>query len=247
MSGFVDIYSIIFLVIAVVVFLRLRNVLGRRTGNERPPFDPYTRREGLPAKAGDKPGESATDKVVSLPRRPAPADAAATAALAAGAEQRIRTIAPEGSPLNDGLKAVAALDPGFDPPQFLAGGKQAYEMIVTAFAEGDRSMLKQLLSKEVYDGFVQAITEREARGEKMEFKFVGIDKADITGAAIKGPTAQVTVRFMSKLVSATQDKAGAVIDGDPTHVGDVTDIWTFAREIAARDPNWKLVATESVD
>ena len=248
MSGFVDIYSIIFLVIAVVVFLRLRNVLGRRTGNERPPFDPYTRREGLPAKAGDKPGESVTDKVVSLPRRPAaPADAAATAALAAGAEQRIRTIAPEGSPLNDGLKAVAALDPGFDPPQFLAGGKQAYEMIVTAFAEGDRKTLKQLLSREVYDGFVSAITEREGRGETIEFKFVGIDKTDITAASAKGTIAQITVRFLSKLVSATHDKGGAVIDGDPVHVGDVTDIWTFARDTTSRDPNWKLVATESVE
>jgi predicted lipid-binding transport protein (Tim44 family) len=118
---------------------------------------------------------------------------------------------------------------------------------VTAFADGDRKSLKQLLSAEVYDGFVQAISGREARGEKIEFKFVGIDKAEITAATVKGTTAQVTVRFLSKLVSATHDKDGKVIDGDPTHVGDVTDIWTFAREVASRDPNWKLVATESVD
>jgi predicted lipid-binding transport protein (Tim44 family) len=120
-------------------------------------------------------------------------------------------------------------------------------MIVTAFAEGDRKTLKQLLSREVYDGFVSAITEREGRGETIEFKFVGIDKADITGASAKAQTAQVTVRFLSKLVSATHDKAGAVVDGDPTHVGDVTDVWTFARDTTSRDPNWKLVATESVE
>ena len=104
-------------------------------------------------------------------------------------------------------------------------------MIVTAFAEGDRKALKQLLSREVYDGFVSAIGQREARQETIEFKFVGIDKAEITDAALKSGTAQVTVRFLSKLISATHDKTGKVIDGDPVHVGDVTDIWTFARDV----------------
>jgi len=243
MNGFVDIYSVVFLVIAIVVFLRLRNVLGRRTGNERPPFDPYSRRESLPAQTNDKTG----DKVINLPRRPAQPDGAAAATVAPGAEERIKTIAPEGTPLNEGLKAIATLDRSFDPAEFIAGGKAAYEMIVTAFAEGDRKALKQLLSREVYDGFVSAIGEREGRGETIEFKFVGIDKTDITAASAKGANAQITVRFLSKLVSATHDKSGAVVDGDPVHVGDVTDIWTFARDTTSRDPNWKLVATESVE
>jgi predicted lipid-binding transport protein (Tim44 family) len=238
-DGFVDIYTIIFLAIAVVVFLRLRNVLGRRTGNERPPFDPYSRRESLPGAAGDK--------VIDLPRRASGPTAAAATDITPAAAERFKTIAPEGSPLNAGLTAVAAADRTFDPDEFIAGAKAAYEMIVTAFAEGDRKTLKQLLSREVYDGFVAAIAERESRGETIEFKFVGIDKAEITAAAIKGATAQVTVRFLSKLISATHDKGGAVIDGDPVHVGDVTDIWTFARETTSRDPNWKLIATESVD
>ena len=241
MNGFIDIYTVIFLVIAVVVFLRLRNVLGRRTGNERPPFDPYSRRESLP------PAAAAGDNVVGLPRRGTEPNGAAPPTVGPAAEERIKTIAPTGSTLNEGLTAIAAADRSFDPQQFIGGAKTAYEMIVTAFAEGDRKTLKQLLSREVYDGFVSAIAEREGRGETIEFKFVGIDKADITGASVKGATAQITIRFLSKLISATRDKNGAVIDGDPVHVGDVTDIWTFAREIASRDPNWKLVATESVD
>jgi predicted lipid-binding transport protein (Tim44 family) len=238
-DGFVDIYTIIFLAIAVVVFLRLRSVLGRRTGSERPPFDPYSRRESLPGAAGDK--------VIDLPRRAAGPTAAASADIPPAAVERFKSIAPEGSPLNTGLTAVAAADRSFDPDEFIAGGKGAYEMIVTAFAEGDRKTLKQLLSRDVYDGFVAAIAEREERGETIEFRFVGIDKAEITGAAVKGTTAQITVRFLSKLISATHDKDGAVIDGDPVHVGDVTDIWTFARDTTSRDPNWKLIATESVD
>ncbi len=238
MNGFVDIYTIIFLVIAVVIFLRLRNVLGRRTGNERPPFDPYSRRSA--------PREAAGDKVIDLPRRPATRDTAGPD-MEAAAEERIKVIAPPGSNLHDALKTVATVDSTFEPDAFLGGAKRAYEEIVTAFAEGDRKTLKQLLSREVYEGFVSAITQREARGETIEFKFIGIDRSEITAASVKGPTVQVTVRFLSKLVSATHDKTDAVIEGDPVHVGDVTDIWTFARDATSRDPNWKLVATELVE
>ena len=235
MSGFVDIYTVIFLVIAVVIFLRLRSVLGRRTGSERPPYDPFQPRKPAPPAARG-------DKVIELPRRtPSPPLAPPTAPQGG-------VIAASGTTTtSEGLAALAAADRSFNAAQFLDGAKIAYEMIVTAFAEGDRTALKQLLSAEVYDGFVQAISARDARGEKIEFKFVGIDKADITAVTVKGTTAHVTVRFLSKLVSATHDKDGKVIDGDPTHVGDVTDVWTFARELASRDPNWKLVATESVD
>ncbi len=239
MTGFIDIYTIIFLAIAVVIFLRLRNVLGRRTGNERPPFDPYSRREAQGQGAG-------SDKVIDLPRRTAGHDVPVQDIEPAAAEQ-IKVIAPAGSTLHEALKTVAAADRSFDPKAFLDGSKRAYEMIVTAFAEGDRKQLRQLLNREVFDGFVAAIDEREKRGETIEFKFVGIDRAEITGASVKNGTVQITIRFLSKLVSATHDKSGAVVDGDPVHVGDVTDIWTFAREAASRDPNWKLVATESVD
>ncbi|MEO8668101.1 MAG: Tim44/TimA family putative adaptor protein [Bauldia sp.] len=243
MNGFMDISTIIFLVVAVVIFIRLRNVLGRRTGSERPPFDPYSRRDGARPT-----GEAKDDTVISLPPRRTERDAPASAPdLAGAAEDGVKTAAPAGTPLAEGLKAIAAADRSFNPAEFLAGARSAYEMVVTAFAEGDRKVLKQLLSKEVYDGFVSAIGQREGRQETIEFKFVGIDKADITSASAKGGTAQVTVRFLSKLVSATHDKSGKVIDGDPVHVGDVTDIWTFAREVNARDPNWKLIATESVE
>jgi predicted lipid-binding transport protein (Tim44 family) len=239
MNNFMDITTIIFLAVAVVVFLRLRNVLGRRTGNERPPFDPYARR--------DAPTSKASDKVIDLPARRTPPREPANADVTAGVDERIKAAAPAGSSLHEALKAVAVADRTFEPDAFLTGAKAAYEMVVTAFAEGDRKTLKQLLSRDVYDGFVSAISEREGRNETIEFKFVGIDKAEITNAGVKGSTVQVTVRFLSKLVSATRDKSGTVVDGDPTHVGDVTDIWTFEREANARDPNWKLVATESVD
>lgn len=240
MNGFFDIYSLIFLVLAIAIFFRLRSVLGKRTGNERPPFDPYSARErdrGANARADN-------ENVISLPKNRETARPGGVLEDVA-ADGRIDKIAPAGTPLNQALKAIAGSDPAFDPKNFLAGARTAYEMIVVAFAEGDRKTLKQLLAREVYDGFNAAISEREARGETADTTFVGIDKADISDAALKNGQAQITVRFQSQLISATRDRNGGVIDGDPNKVIDVTDVWTFARDVGARDPNWHLVATES--
>jgi predicted lipid-binding transport protein (Tim44 family) len=235
MRDLFDIYTIIFLALAVFIFLRLRSVLGQRTGRERPPYDPYSAREAARS--------SSNDNVVSLP--PRQAEAAPTPAADAEPADRWKGIAEQGSPAALGLDAVVAQDASFDPRHFLTGARAAYEMIVTAYAAGDRRQLKNLLGREVYDGFEAAIREREQRGEKIETRFVSIDAANIIGAEMRGRTAQITVRFVSQLVSVTRDRAGAVIDGNPDGVTDVTDVWTFARDISSRDPNWKLVATEA--
>ena len=143
------------------------------------------------------------------------------------------------------IKNYLPIRGNFDHKHFLTGARAAYEMIVNAFAEGDRRTLKNLLSREVYDGFEAAISEREKRGEMVESRFVSIDSAEITAAELRGRTAQLTVRFQSKLVTATRDKNGNVIDGNAEKVTDITDVWTFARDLSSRDPNWKLVATEA--
>ena len=234
---FFDFGTIFFLVAAVVIFFQLRNVLGRRTGSERPPFDPYTA-----ARTRDKDAQAKPENVVSLPRKPAKGDAAPDETYAA-----IDAAAKPGTDLNRGLRAIKDADPTFEPKGFVEGAKMAYEMIVMAYADGDRKTLKNLLSREVFDGFVAAIGEREARSEKIQSSFVGIDKADIVGAEMKGGEAHVTLRIVSELISATKNKAGEVIDGDPETVAEVKDVWTFARDTRSRDPNWKLVATEEED
>jgi predicted lipid-binding transport protein (Tim44 family) len=231
-----DIYTIIFLALAVFIFLRLRSVLGQRTGRERPPYDPYSAREAA--------RPPTNDNVVALPPR-TPDTTPKPVIDAEPTVDRWKGVAEAGSQTAVGLDALLAQDPSFDAKHFLTGARTAYEMIVTAYAQGDRRNLKNLLSKEVYDGFESAIKEREGRGEKAETRFVSIDKADITAAEVKGQTAQVTVRFVSQLVSVTHDRDGNVIDGSPDKVTDVTDVWTFARDLSSRDPNWKLVATEA--
>ncbi len=231
-----DIYTIIFLALAVFIFLRLRSVLGQRTGRERPPYDPYSARE---------PARPAPEKVVALPNRTPDAAAQKPAEEQMAPGERWKGVAEPGSALASGFDAVAAADAGFEPQHFVTGARAAYEMIVNAYAEGDRRTLKNLLAREVYDGFETAITEREKKGETVESRFVSIDEAAITAAELRGKTAQITVRFHSKLVSATRDKNGNVVDGSADKVTDVTDVWTFARDTSARDPNWKLVATEA--
>jgi predicted lipid-binding transport protein (Tim44 family) len=235
MQDVFDIYTIIFLALAVFIFLRLRSVLGQRTGRERPPYDPYSARDTVrPASA---------DNVVALPGRGAekpPEPVEATEPV-----DRWKGFALPGTPLAAGLTAIAADDKEFDPKHFVAGARAAYEMIVNAYAEGDRRTLKNLLSREVYDGFEAVIRDREARGETAETKFVSIDATELTAAESRGRTAQITARFISQLISVTRDRAGAVIDGSAEKVTEVTDVWTFARDMSSRDPNWKLVATES--
>jgi len=227
----------IYAAVAVVIFVQLYRVLGKRTGRERPPYDPYSARDTL--------RPSTNDNVVALPGRaaeppPKPIDTAAVPTA-----DRWSGIAEPGSAVAAGLDAIARDDKSFDGKHFVVGARAAYEMIVTAYAEGDRRTLKNLLSRDVYDGFEAAIRDRETKGETTESRFVSIDKSDITDAELRGRTAQITIRFVSQLVSVTRDRDGAVIEGNPEKVTDVTDVWTFARDLSSRDPNWKLVATEA--
>ena len=156
----------------------------------------------------------------------------------------LEKVAPAGTELNTALRALKDEDPNFDPEEFVTGAKTAYEMIVMSFAEGDRKTLRNLLSREVFEGFDSAITAREKSGETMKSSFVGISTAKIIGAELKDHVSSVTLRIVSEMISATMDKEGKVIDGDPDLVSEGRDVWTFSRDMRSRDPNWKLVATE---
>ena len=234
-----DVTTLIFLALAVFVIWRLRSVLGQKTGAERSPFKPVDRSRTEPP-AARKDG----DNVVRLPG----ADRALIqpgGATPAAEARDWRGIAEPGSPVARGLEAVVQVEPAFDPRGFVEGAKSAYEAIVIAFAKGDRKTLQALLSKEVCEGFEREITEREARRETVETTFVSLDKAEIVAVDVKNRVAQVTVRFLSNLITATRNAEGAVIDGSAEAVVEVPDVWTFARTLGTRDPNWQLVATEA--
>jgi predicted lipid-binding transport protein (Tim44 family) len=232
----VDIYTIIFLALAVFIFLRLRNVLGQRTGSERPPFDRAARNavQGAP-----------DNNVVPVPGKLIDPGVPAPAPEVVPSGDRWKGFAESGSALARGLDAIAAVDTSFDPRHFITGARGAYEMIVLAFANGDRRALRDLLSSDVYDSFESVIKDREKHEQKTETRFVSIDKAELVGAELRERTAQLTIRFVSQMISVTRDKMGTIVDGNPDKVADITDIWTFARDMNSRDPNWKLVGTGS--
>jgi predicted lipid-binding transport protein (Tim44 family) len=241
MNASPDLLTILSLIVAVVVIVKLRSVLGRRTTDDEARIDRKIRAD---QQAQEQRAQQ--DKVVTLPRRDkeqvgAPAIQAVSAV--GDTADRFKAIAGGNAEIERGLLDIVRREPGFDAEHFLRGAKQAYEMIVTAFAEGNRKTLKDLLSREVFDGFAAVIAEREGRGEIVDQSFVGISRCELVEAEVRGSQAQLTVKFVSQLINATRDKAGAIVGGDPQKIKDVTDIWTFARDLGTRDPNWRLVAT----
>jgi predicted lipid-binding transport protein (Tim44 family) len=232
----VDIYTIIFLALAVFIFLRLRSVLGQRTGSERPPYDRAT--PNVVQRTQD-------NNVVPMPGAVIDQAPLAPTADVVPPTDRWKGVAEQGTPLAQGLDAIVAQDSSFDPKHFISGARGAYEMIVLAFANGDRRALKDLLSSEVYESFDTVIKDREKHEQKTETRFVSIDKAELVSAEARDRAAQLTVRFVSQMISVTRDKTGAIVDGNPDKVADITDVWTFARDTTSRDPNWKLVGTGS--
>jgi len=209
---------LLFAVVAGVILFRLYTVLGRRTGQEQPPPE----RLRL---SGNAPAEPVKDNVVALPSRAGqiadrPAD-----------------------PVARGLFDIKLADKGFETEHFIAGAKSAYELIVTAFARGDRTQLRPLLGGEVFAAFESVIAGREQRKEHVEFTFVGFKDVKIVHAALKGRAAEITIAIGAQFISATLGGDGQLLEGDAKSVRDVTDVWTFTRDVRARDPNWLLVAT----
>lgn len=241
MDDFFDLPTLIVIGLAIVILFRLRSVLGTRTGNERSPLE---RREAAAKAQGTKPGD---ETVVQMRPRPEPV-------RDADAERQARRLATEIEQFSNGdekvaagLRAIADADPSFGPKSFMEGAKAAYEMIVTAFAQGDRKTLRNLLEKDVSEGFEKAIGDREAAGNKVDFTFVGLPRIEISEAEVDKRTASVTIRFYAEVVSATRDKDGNLIEGNADQVTTIADEWTFARNPKSRDPNWKLVATSQLE
>ena len=163
-------------------------------------------------------------------------------------EEKISSIdefAKPGSPLAQALTEIQLEDSSFDPGAFVSGANAAYEMIISAFAAGDKKALKPLLSEDVFSSFAGVVDGRKAAKESIEQTFIGINSTNIDKAAVTGKIAEITIKFVSELISVTKNADGAVIQGDPNHVFKVTDIWTFSRDTTSKDPNWRVSATIS--
>lgn len=246
-DGTIDLFTLLALIAAVVVALKLRSVLGQRTDDD----DARVERR-MQERDYDEESQGQSDNIVTLPhaRRDQNDDGYEPDKPSDDeVRERISKVAKNDERLTNGLQSIRAVDGDFDPEHFLDGAKQAYEMIVTAFAEGNLKALREYLSDDVYQSFEAAVNEREDHGIILDQTFVGIKKADIIEAEVDDGTASIAVHFGSEMITVSRDKDGEIRAGDPNEVEDITDIWTFARDVstarARANPNWKLVATQA--
>lgn len=218
-DGFAYLDILFFAMVAAFIAYRLRSVLGRKTGHERPRVDTISQRS---ARAG-------ADNVVPLPERSVPAGDTPAAQ-------------PD-TPTSAGVAEIRRADPRFDSEQFLQGARTAFAMIVEAYAKGDKTALRPLLADEVFAQFAGAIDAREQAGRALSTELVATRSAELVNAAMFGSRARVTVRFTSEQINLVRDGAGEVVEGDPRQIDTVIDLWTFERDTKSRDPNWQLVET----
>lgn len=212
---------------AIFLLLRLRSLLGTRTGFEDP--EKYVnRRSSEPAQGGEG------DNVVALPQ-----------ARDAQNDEDIFAVTEPDSDMGKTLKAMKNAESGFDVRDFVDGSKSAYEMLLTAFEMGDKQTLKPFLSDDVYAAFEGAIDARQERNLAVDMRFIGFRTAEPISATFDVETrqAEITMRFVSEVVTATRNERGDIVEGDPQAVQKVNDVWTFSRSMGSDDPNWILVAT----
>jgi predicted lipid-binding transport protein (Tim44 family) len=208
---------IIFAMIAAFVGFRLYAVLGRRTGHEQTVAKPVET-PAVPAGARNAPE-----------RPPQVADSGE------------RPVAPEAE---QGIRAIATADPGFDAVRFLAGAQAAYRLVLEAFWRGDVAAIADLSDERVTASFRQAIEERQAAGHVVENRLIGVERAVIANARLDGREAFVTIRFDADIASLTRDAAGEAIAGSLSDAVQAHDLWTFSRTVKSSDPNWLLVETD---
>jgi predicted lipid-binding transport protein (Tim44 family) len=237
-------YDIILIgLVAVFLILRLRSVLGKRTGNEPPPAarDPFTPPAAPPAaqpRIGDaSPGGN--DNVVPLPTVNAPPRVSQPTSGPGGIRATVMPTATAG------VAAIRTADPTFEPIPFTGGARAAFSTIVEAFARGDSAALRPLLDPPTFASFDAEIRARAGRREKHETTLIGFEASDIAAAEMQGDDANVTVRFISEQIQVTRDGDGQVADGNPNEVVKAVDLWTFRRNTKSSDPNWVLTKTES--
>ncbi len=220
--GFIDI--VLFAMIAAFLILRLRSVLGkhRNSGEGKSNLGLHALTQ---TQKTDKPTTEADGKEETK-------------------------VEPKNTEENSGgvdLVEIQKAIPGFEKGEFLAGVRAAFEIIVNSFSSGDKDKLAGLLSDEVFNNFSSAITDREKQGHVSESSLIRIIDTVLLEAGISDGSVLLTVKILSEQINATKGEAGEVVDGNPDLVMEVADIWTFSKEIESPDPNWRLVATRSLD
>ena len=215
---------VLFALVAAFIVLRLRGVLGRRPGKSD-------------SEKINQTHENEKKNVIPLPDRDQ---------NLSYENENTQADIDANSPVTPGILQIQALDKAFSPDEFLQGARSAYEMVIMAYAGVDDDVLRQLLSDDVYDNFSSSIEERIAKGQYLDTTLLSIQSSDIVEARLIKGFAELTVKFVAEIINVIREEDGEVITGDPENSQEVTDYWTFSRELVSADPNWKLIETRSL-
>lgn len=211
---------LIYMIVAAVMVFWLRSVLGTKHGEERERPNPFDEKN-IPEDIRDITPDITVDKISLSP----------SLTNSDGADS--------------GLVQIALADRNFDSNEFRENASDAFTMIVTAFAEGDRELLKDLCTSDVYDAFISSIEEREEKGETVSTEIHAVRKNDIVDAGVENKRhAFVTIRFTADETYVIESKDGEILAGHPDRVTEMTDKWTFTRDLKSSDPRWFLSKTD---
>ena len=141
-----------------------------------------------------------------------------------------------------GIAALRAKDPNFDVGRFMQGARQAFQMIVKAFAAGDRSTLRPLLDADLMGTFEAAMVKREGEGRSEQVEFLHEPRADLESVGVNGDFAKAAVRFLAEFRSRSKGPEGEAVDDRRT-----AEVWTFQRSLSSRDPNWTLIHVDPAE
>jgi len=218
MSSSTLIQLLVLAAIAVFLILKLRSVLGTRTGFEKPPVQPGTAEATAPARLD---------------------------VIEGGPDHDITEHVPDGSDSAKAFAAMKRMEPSFSVSEFLGGARGAYEMILQAFDRGDLESVRGFVAPEVHEAFAQAVDDRRTKGLTVESNIIGIRELAVNEATFSETSriAEITVRFLAERTTVVKDQAGTIVEGSETELVRQRDLWTFQRAMGAQDPNWRLVAT----
>ncbi|HTI03131.1 MAG TPA: Tim44/TimA family putative adaptor protein [Acidisoma sp.] len=230
-SGGFPVDLVLFGLIAAFLILRLRSILGRRTGFEgrTRPVPPAAAR--APSARGNRDGQDRSAPVIEGRAEPVP-------------PRPVRPLPDPNSPLGEQLRRLKTVESGFDPQRFLEAAENTFRTIVAAFAAGDRVTLRSLLTDDTYRAFETAIAAREAAGETQRTEIREISTAAIAVVELNGSVADITLRFVSDQVNLTLGKDGQTVSGTDG-ITEMVDLWTFERDLSLRDQTWRLAAARS--
>lgn len=216
MSGYLDI--VVLLMVVVLIFIRLRDVLGTRPQNQPDKIKIISREEFEQVYSKIREKQAGSDIGI------------------------VESKAPEEMSETD--KALALI-PDFSQSDFCLKCEKVFEMVLKAFASADEKTLKMLVSKKLFAKFKEILQQRQADGITAETDLIRLNELSIEHASLSSKgIAQIVVKFVSEQVNLLKNAAGEIIEGDENFVQKITDMWTFERDIHSNSPVWFLVSTK---